>query len=84
MAKKPNYMTVPAAIRELEKKEMVRGLDGVYRFDHAITATYAIYLLTIRCGDSILLYKKRFLLYSKKYYSKDSQTCYRVCNYVVW
>ena len=39
MAKKPNYMTVPAAIRELDKIEMARQLDGVYRFDHAITAT---------------------------------------------
>ena len=34
----PNYMTVPAAIRELEKIEMVRQLDGVYRLDHAVTA----------------------------------------------
>ncbi len=38
MDKKPNYMTVPAAIRELEKIEMVRQLDGVYRLDHAVTA----------------------------------------------
>ena len=36
---RPNYMTVPAAIRELEKIEMVRGLDRSYRLDHAITAT---------------------------------------------
>lgn len=36
---KPNYMTVPAAIKELEKIEMVRGYDKVYRLDHAITAT---------------------------------------------
>ena len=39
MDRSPNYMTVPAAIRELEKIEMVRGLDGRYRMDHAITAT---------------------------------------------
>ncbi len=32
-------MTVPAAIRELEKIEMIRGLDREYRLDHAITAT---------------------------------------------
>ena len=37
--KKQNYMTVPAAIRELEKIEMSRQLDGVYRLDHAVTAT---------------------------------------------
>jgi uncharacterized protein (UPF0128 family) len=37
--KKANYMTVPAAIRELEKIEMVRMLDKKYRLDHAVTAT---------------------------------------------
>lgn len=36
---KPNYMNVPAAIKELEKIEMVRGYDVTYRFDHAVTAT---------------------------------------------
>jgi transposase len=36
--KKRNYMTVPAAIRELEKIETVRLPDGVYRLDHAVTA----------------------------------------------
>ena len=34
----PNYMNVPAAIRELEKIEMIRQADGVYRLDHAVTA----------------------------------------------
>lgn len=38
MAKKHEYMTVPAAIRELDKIEMARQLDGVYRLDHAVTA----------------------------------------------
>ena len=33
----PNYMNVAAAIRELEKIEMLRGADGKYRLDHAIT-----------------------------------------------
>ena len=36
---KPNYMTVPAAIKEIEKIEMIRQADGVYRLDHALTAT---------------------------------------------
>ena len=36
---KPNYMTVPAAIRELEKIEMIRGHDRIYRLDHAVTKT---------------------------------------------
>ena len=39
MKKKKNYMTVPAAIKELDKIEMVRQADGVYRLDHAVTAT---------------------------------------------
>ena len=38
LEKKQNYMTVPAALKELEKIEMVRQLDNVYRLDHAVTA----------------------------------------------
>lgn len=38
LEKKQNYMTVPAAIRELEKIEMTRQTDNVYRLDHAVTA----------------------------------------------
>ncbi len=34
---RPNYMTVPAAIRELEKIEMVRRGDGIYKLDHAVS-----------------------------------------------
>ena len=36
---KPNFMTVPAALRELEKIEMVRSTDNIYRLDHATTKT---------------------------------------------
>lgn len=39
MLKKPNYLTVPAALKELEKIVMIRQLDGVYRLDHAVTAS---------------------------------------------
>lgn len=39
MVEHPNYMNVPAAIKELEKIEMIRQADGVYRLDHALTAT---------------------------------------------
>lgn len=35
---KPNYMSVPAALKELEKIEIVRQGDGIYRIDHAVTA----------------------------------------------
>ena len=43
-AKKPNYLTVSAAIRELEKIEMTRQLDKVYRLDHAVTKTQKVIL----------------------------------------
>ena len=39
LGKDPNFMTAPAAIKELEKIEIIRGLDLVYRLDHAVTAT---------------------------------------------
>ena len=38
IGKKMNFMTVPAAIKELEKIEMTRQTDNVYRLDHAVTA----------------------------------------------
>ena len=41
---KANFMTVPAALRELDKIEMVRSLDGNYRIDHAVTATQKVIL----------------------------------------
>lgn len=39
LGKKQNFMTVPAAIKELEKIEMTRQTDNIYRLDHAVTAT---------------------------------------------
>jgi transposase len=35
----PNFMTVPAAPKELDKIEMVKGFDRIYRIDHAVTKT---------------------------------------------
>ena len=40
----PNYMTVPAALRELEKIEMVRRNNGSYVLDHAVTKKQKIIL----------------------------------------
>lgn len=40
----PNYMTVPAAIRELEKIEMIRRNNGRYRLDHAVSKRQKIIL----------------------------------------
>ena len=37
METRQNYMTVPAAIRELEKIEMVKRTNGQYRLDHAVS-----------------------------------------------
>lgn len=39
MDHKQNYMTVPAALKELEKIEMLKGADGEYVLDYAVTAT---------------------------------------------
>lgn len=44
METKQKYMTVPAAIRELEKIEMVRRNGGHYKLDHAVTKTQKIIL----------------------------------------
>jgi hypothetical protein len=41
---KANYMTVPAALKELEKIEMIRQPGGVYRLDHAVTRTQKVIL----------------------------------------
>ena len=38
LEKKQNYMTVPEAIKELEKIEMTRQTNKVYRLNHAVTA----------------------------------------------
>lgn len=34
---KTNYMTVPAAVRELEKIEMICIANETYKMDHALT-----------------------------------------------
>ena len=36
---KANYMTVPAAIKELEKLELIKSPDGSYHLNYAVTAT---------------------------------------------
>ena len=44
LEKMPNFMTVPAAIRELEKIELIRGFDRKYRLDHAVIKTQKMIL----------------------------------------
>jgi hypothetical protein len=69
---KPNYLTVPAALRELEKIEMVRRSSGHYRLDHAVTKRQKVILSSfgmdensireIACTIGNLLSKNQSLL----------------------
>ena len=70
---KPNYMTVPVAIRELEKIEMVRRNSGRYRLDQAVSRKQKIILSSFGMSDetirtiadeiSILLENNKSLMY---------------------
>lgn len=55
--KKPNYMTVSATIKELEKIEMVRQLDNIYRLDHAVTAVQKTILKAFGMDVPYIKYK---------------------------
>lgn len=57
MAKRPNYMTVPAALRELEKIELIRQPGGHYKVDHAITATQKTILGAFGIEEGTILAK---------------------------
>lgn len=59
MLKKPNYLTVPAALKELKKIVMIRQLDGVYRLDHAVTATQKIILDAFGLNEGNVRYQAK-------------------------
>ena len=59
MLKKLNYLTVPAALKELEKIVMIRQLDGVYRLDHAVTATQKIILDAFGLNEGNVRYQAK-------------------------
>ena len=61
MIKKPNYFTVPAAIRELEKIELCRHLDNVYRMDHAVTKAQKEILSAFGIEGTQVKYKAAFI-----------------------
>ena len=61
MIKKPNYLTVPATIRELEKIEMTRQLDKVYRLDHAVTKTQKVILSAFGIDAVQVKYKANYI-----------------------
>ena len=51
METRHKYMTVPAAIRELEKIEMVKRNNGRYRLDHAVSKRQKIILSAFGMSD---------------------------------
>jgi transposase len=55
--KKQNYMTVPAAIKELEKIEMSRQTDNIYRLDHAVTAKQKKILKVFGMNEGSIIYQ---------------------------
>lgn len=57
--KKQNYMSVPAAIKELEKIEMTRQTDNIYRLDHAVTARQKKILKAFGLSDGTITYRAR-------------------------
>ena len=59
MLKKPKYLTVPVALKELEKIVMIRQLDGVYRLDHAVTATQKIILDAFGLNEGNVRYQAK-------------------------
>ncbi len=59
--KKPNYMTVPAAIKELEKIELTRQADNVYRLDHAVTKTQKNILNAFGLTDKNMEYRANWI-----------------------
>lgn len=61
IGKKPNYMTVPAAIKELEKIEMTRQSDSVYRLDHAVTSTQKKILKAFDLTDKNIEYRAKWI-----------------------
>ena len=59
--KLPKDITVPAAIRELEKIEMTRQLDKVYRLDHAVTKTQKVILSAFDIDAAQVKYKANYI-----------------------
>ena len=50
-------MSVPATLKELEKIEMVRQLDNVYRLDHAVTKVQKAILKAFGIDAEYVKYK---------------------------
>lgn len=61
MVKKPNDLTAPAAIRELEKIEMTRQLDKIYRLNHAVSKTQKVVLSAFGISAEQVKYKANYI-----------------------
>lgn len=57
LEKKQNYMTVPEAIKELEKIEMIRQTNKVYRLNHAVTAKQKKILKAFGMNEGNITYR---------------------------
>lgn len=57
LEKKQNYMTVPEAIKELEKIEMTRQTNKVYRLNHAVTAKQKKILKAFGMNEGNITYR---------------------------
>ena len=70
---KPNFMTVPAALRELEKIEMVRLTDNIYRQDHAVTRTQKTILNAFNMDANTIGYRTEKLQQELKRITEGSE-----------
>lgn len=59
--RKANYRTVPAALKELDKIEVVRQFDGVYRLDYAVSATQKAILKAFAIDEPYIRAKAKAL-----------------------
>ncbi len=57
MSERPNYLMVPAALKELEKIVMIRQLDGIYRLDHAVTKHEKVILDAFGISEANVRYR---------------------------
>ena len=62
LEKKQNSMTVSEAIKELEKIEMTRQTDNVYRLDNAVTAKQKKILKAFGMNEGNITYRAREIM----------------------
>jgi hypothetical protein len=72
-----NYLDVPAAIKELEKIEMIRYSDGIYRLSHAVTKTQKTILNAFGLDEKYIKIRARELSIQLEAIGRkeDGKTC---------